>query len=125
MDDEITRQEIETALTTLLEEGIGYHHEHIGPNHSLAQGDFGNLEVLLMATQTLATPHLYAARERYTAQLLESRNQHGWLMGAPLNVETPGLMIGLAGIGYELLRLGEPDNVPSVLILAPPVVRKV
>jgi type 2 lantibiotic biosynthesis protein LanM len=122
MDDEITHQEIETALTTLLEEGIGYHHEHIGPNHSLAHGDSRNLEVLLMATQTLNTPHLHAARECYAAQLLESINQHRWIMGVPLNVETPGLMIGLAGIGYELLRLSEPDMIPSVLTVAPPVI---
>jgi lantibiotic modifying enzyme len=29
-------------------------------------------------------------------------------------------MAGLAGIGYELLRLAEPDKVPSVLLIAPP-----
>jgi lantibiotic modifying enzyme len=33
-------------------------------------------------------------------------------------------MTGLAGIGYGLLRLAEPEAVPSVLILAPPAVRK-
>jgi hypothetical protein len=35
-------------------------------------------------------------------------------------VESPGLMTGLAGIGYALLRLAEPHRVPSVLGLAPP-----
>ena len=30
-------------------------------------------------------------------------------------------MKGAAGIGYELLRLAEPEGVPSVLLLAPPV----
>jgi lantibiotic modifying enzyme len=35
-------------------------------------------------------------------------------------VETPGFMVGLAGIGYQLLRLAEPENVPSALVLAPP-----
>jgi lantibiotic modifying enzyme len=29
-------------------------------------------------------------------------------------------MVGLSGIGYQLLRLAEPDRVPSVLLLAPP-----
>jgi len=29
-------------------------------------------------------------------------------------------MIGLAGIGYGLLRLAEPTRVPSVLVLEPP-----
>jgi lantibiotic modifying enzyme len=32
----------------------------------------------------------------------------------PLNIHTPGLMFGLAGIGYGLLRLAEPDSVPVV-----------
>jgi lantibiotic modifying enzyme len=55
-----------------------------------------------------------------TAMLLESIDTYGWVTGVPLKVETPGLMHGLAGIGYELLRLAEPENVPSVLLLAPP-----
>jgi lantibiotic modifying enzyme len=40
--------------------------------------------------------------------------------GVPLGVETPGFMVGLAGIGYQLLRLARPDEVPSALLLAPP-----
>jgi len=35
-------------------------------------------------------------------------------------VESPGLLTGLAGIGYGLLRLAEPTRIPSVLVLAPP-----
>jgi hypothetical protein len=31
------------------------------------------------------------------------------------------MMTGLAGIGYQLLRLAEPEQVPSVLLLKPPV----
>lgn len=121
MDDELTRSEIARALPTLLEEGIGYDHELVGPNHSLAHGDCGTLETLLMAAQVLDTPHLGTARERSIAQVLESKSQRGWMMGVPLNVETPGLMMGLAGIGYAFLRLSEPDHVPSILVLAPPV----
>jgi lantibiotic modifying enzyme len=30
-------------------------------------------------------------------------------------------MVGLAGIGYGLLRLACPERVPSMLVLAPPV----
>ena len=36
-------------------------------------------------------------------------------------VTGPGLMTGIAGIGYQLLRLAEPGRVPSVLTLAPPI----
>jgi hypothetical protein len=49
--------------------------------------------------------------------------EYGWVTGVPLGVETPGLMTGLAGIGYELLRLAAPERVPSVLLLAPPAGR--
>jgi len=52
--------------------------------------------------------------------MLESIDKHGWLSGIPLEVESPGLMTGLAGIGYGLLRLAEPSRVPPVLLLAPP-----
>ncbi len=38
-----------------------------------------------------------------------------WRCATPLAVETPGLMTGLAGIGYQLLRLADPASVPSVL----------
>lgn len=34
-----------------------------------------------------------------------------------LNVESPGLLTGLAGIGYGLLRLAAPSAVPSVLLM--------
>ena len=91
----------------------------MGPNYSLAQGDCGNLETVLLAAQTLQTPRLHDHVQRLTVQLLESM-QHGWVMGVPLNVETPGLLLGLAGIGYQCLRLAEPELVPSVLALAPP-----
>ena len=80
----------------------------------------GNLEAVLLAAQTLHTPRLHVCLEHLTAHLLGSIQQRGWVMGVPLNVETPGLMLGLAGIGYQCLRLAEPHRVPSVLTLAPP-----
>ncbi|SDL41119.1 type 2 lanthipeptide synthetase LanM family protein [Arthrobacter sp. ok362] len=39
------------------------------------------------------------------------------------NVLCPGLMTGLAGVGYELLRVAAPRTVPSVLVLAPPSIK--
>jgi lantibiotic modifying enzyme len=57
---------------------------------------------------------------RLSGAILDSIQHNGWLCGLPLSVQSPGLMTGLAGIGYGLLRLAEPDRVPSVLLLAPP-----
>jgi lantibiotic modifying enzyme len=56
----------------------------------------------------------------YAARALSSIEQQGYVPGTPLGVQTPGLMTGLAGIGYQLLRLAEPESVPAVLLLAPP-----
>jgi lantibiotic modifying enzyme len=33
--------------------------------------------------------------------------------------ENPGLMLGLAGIGYFFLRLHDQSNVPSIMMVGP------
>lgn len=114
IDDEAIRAEAEAALQITLEHGFGL-------NHSLCHGDLGNLELLLQASYVLADPKWSFQVNRLTAIVLESIDKYGWLCGIPLGVESPGLMTGLAGIGYQLLRLAEPTRVPSVLTLAPPV----
>ena len=113
VDDREIRAEINTALETTLKGGFGY-------NHSLCHGDLGNLELFLQASQTLDASQWKTQVDRYTAIILESIDKHGWLCGIPVDIETPGLMIGLAGIGYQLLRLAAPEIVPSVLTLEPP-----
>jgi type 2 lantibiotic biosynthesis protein LanM len=119
LDDTTLRWELDSALATTITRGFGYSHEQVGPNHSLAHGDCGNLETVLLATQILPG-HYQSDLQRLTAWTLENIRQQGWLTGVPLNGETPGLLFGLAGIGYQCLRLAEPEQVPSVLTLAPP-----
>lgn len=113
LDDPQVQSEINAALETTLARGFG-------SNHSLCHGDLGNLELLNQAGLTLGEPRWRAESARLAAMVLESIDRDGWLCGNPLGVESPGLMTGLAGIGYALLRLAEPDRVPSVLALAPP-----
>jgi lantibiotic modifying enzyme len=55
--------------------------------------------------------------ERVAAMVLHSIERDAWLCGNPVEIESPGLMTGLAGIGYGLLRIAAPDRVPSVLAL--------
>jgi lantibiotic modifying enzyme len=113
LDNPETRAEIDIALKTTLARGFG-------GNHSLCHGDLGNLELLLQASQTLDDPQWRVEADRIAAAILSSIDQYGYRCGVPLEVETPGLMTGLAGIGYGLLRLAEPMRVPSVLTLEPP-----
>lgn len=113
LDDTATLDEINVILQTTRARGFGL-------NHSLCHGDLGSLDVLLTAKQLLGNGPSYEEIASLAAQQLESIERQGWSTGAPLGRETPGLMTGLAGIGYELLRLAEPEQVPSVLLLAPP-----
>ncbi|HLZ62677.1 MAG TPA: type 2 lanthipeptide synthetase LanM [Ktedonosporobacter sp.] len=112
LSDGLIYEEIEAALKTTRAQGFGH-------NHSLCHGDFGNLETLLIASQAVY-PDYKKPVEQITAMLLDSIKATSWVCGAPLGIETPGLMRGLAGIGYQLLRLAEPERVPSVLLFAPP-----
>jgi type 2 lantibiotic biosynthesis protein LanM len=107
------REDIDVALQITLEQGFG-------GNHSLCHGDLGNLDFILEASRILDKPLLNRQVSQLSAMVLESANHYGWLCGVPLNVETPSLMTGLVGIGYEMLRLASPSEVPSVLMMEPP-----
>jgi type 2 lantibiotic biosynthesis protein LanM len=113
LDDAPTRAEIATALQTTLATGFGY-------NHSLCHGDLGNLELLVQAGETLSESRWRPTVDRLAALILAHVQSHNWRCGTPQQTESPGLMTGLAGIGYGLLRLAAPARVPAVLVLAPP-----
>ncbi len=114
LDDAAVREEIAIALKTT--RALGF-----GANHSLCHGDLGNLDLLLIASQVLKDSDLRTATYHLAGGTLAGISRHGWLYGYPSKVEPLGLMVGLAGIGYQLLRLAAPSRVPSVLILEPPV----
>ncbi len=113
LDDPATREEIAAAVESTLEQGLGN-------SHSLCHGDLGNLDFLLEAARRLGDPGLERRVYALAAGVLASVEAEGWRQGVPMGGDTPGLMAGLSGLGYGLLRLAEPDRVPSVLLLKPP-----
>jgi type 2 lantibiotic biosynthesis protein LanM len=113
LDNALLREDLERAVAATRKRGFGM-------NHSLCHGDLGNLEFLLEASSVLDDAALRAEVERIATSVLDSIDRYGWLCGTPKGIETPGLMTGLAGIGYGLLRLAEPDRTPSILRLSPP-----
>jgi type 2 lantibiotic biosynthesis protein LanM len=102
--------EIRAAVAAVQSEGFG-------SNHSLCHGDLGNLDLLLEAARHLGDPGLEREAGLRAARILAGIERDGWLCGTAAGAELPGLMAGLAGIGYGLLRCAEP-GVPSVLTLA-------
>lgn len=83
---------------------------------SLCHGELGVLESLLVLSRR-GEDAARDALERHTARVLGAVEQRGPRCATPDGVPTPGLLSGLSGIGYGLLRLGFPDSVPSVLRL--------
>ncbi|MDB5080411.1 MAG: Lantibiotic modifying enzyme [Chloroflexi bacterium] len=114
IDDPALHSEIKAGLSTTLRDSFGY-------NHSLCHGDLGNLEPFLLAGRLFGDTGYTVAVQSITSLVLDSLEKEGPKSGIPMQVESPGLMSGLAGIGYGLLRLAAPDRVPSVLLLDPPL----
>ena len=98
--------EIQAAVHSTREEGFGQ-------SHCLCHGDLGNLELLRKAGEA-------DEADRLAARILIRIEQEGPRCGASTDNEIPGLMTGLAGIGYGLLRAAALDRVPSVLTLETP-----
>ncbi len=116
VNDPALDREINAALASTLGRGFG-------GNHTLCHGALGNAEILLCAAETLRQPIWRIHANRAVAEVVEGIGDRGWICGNPLGVESPGLMTGLAGIGYAFLRFADPERIPSVLSLEPPVMR--
>jgi lantibiotic modifying enzyme len=84
---------------------------------SLCHGVFGRCELLLLAARLLGDDTDVALvkdiADRAIA-LSEEDTDAAWPCGIGSG-EAPGLMLGLAGIGYFFLRLDNPQNTPSML----------
>ncbi|MFL6122826.1 type 2 lanthipeptide synthetase LanM family protein [Actinophytocola sp.] len=84
---------------------------------SLCHGELGITEALTVLAGR--DERVAATRRRRAGLILDAYGRHGAVCGTPGGVTSPGLLNGLAGIGYGLLRLGFADRVPSVLLLEP------
>jgi type 2 lantibiotic biosynthesis protein LanM len=103
------QDEIETAFATTRDRGFGH-------SHCLCHGDVGNL--LLLREMAGDDPARAGAVRSRTDAVVNGLARSPFLCGSSQNVETPGLMTGLAGIGWGLLMLAGP-GVPNVLRLEP------
>jgi type 2 lantibiotic biosynthesis protein LanM len=114
LDDAVLHGEIDAALKNTLAQSVG-------GDYTLCDGTAGHLETLLVASQMGEAAPYRAAVEQGTSVLLEKVSTFCKQAEGLAGIEPPGLMVGLAGVGYTLLRLLEPVGLPSVLLLAPPV----
>ena len=114
LDTEEIRQDAEVALQTTQKYGLQ------GLDH-LCCGNFGRIEVLLVAAKSLRREELFKTAHLQASMAVARAEQIGayQLFGnLPTSVFSPSFFQGTAGIGYELLRLAYPEILPSVLMLA-------
>jgi lantibiotic modifying enzyme len=119
------RAEAEVALRTTARSLQQMPHQPLG-NYSLCHGYFGNADLLLEAEQLLGDGNYRALAEqtgRAAAELYEQQRMP-WPCGVLGGGETPGLMLGLAGIGAYYLRLYNATCFVSPLLIAPVLDRK-
>ncbi|MBW4450417.1 MAG: type 2 lantipeptide synthetase LanM family protein [Spirirestis rafaelensis WJT71-NPBG6] len=112
LDTPEIRQEIVAAINTTQQFGL-QNLDH------LCCGNFGRMEVLLLAASKLSHPELGNTIQKQAAWLVARAKQVGAFYlfpELPADVYNPGFFQGTAGIGYELLRLAYPESLPSVLL---------
>ena len=88
----------------------------VGWNHCLCHGDFGAWELLQKVIAAGKAPE-DLTRESLLGQLLSSIEQFGPTCGLTREVYVPGLLPGVGGVAYQLLRAHEDSQLPSVLTL--------
>ena len=112
LDTEAIRRDIDVALcTTRRVGGQGVDH--------LCCGTAGRIEVLLTAAHTLRRPDWHEAAQQLTTWMVQrAQQEHTFQLYAnvPSNVYNPALFQGTAGIGYTLLRVANPEALPSLLL---------
>ncbi len=114
LDDDLD-EELAEELAAAVDAGAG---RLLPEDQSLRRGALGALEALsVLAGRGSRTAR--TALERRSGELLGAVELLGPRCGTPDQVPTPGLLNGLAGIGYGLLRLACPDDVPSPLLPSP------
>ncbi len=86
----------------------------------ICHGELGNVEALVVAGRRWRRPEYLLSACRRASAVLRRRIRDGRWRCSVANETLPGMFLGLAGMGFQLLRITHPDVVPSILSVAPP-----
>jgi type 2 lantibiotic biosynthesis protein LanM len=101
--------------------GLGAAMQSAQGNCSLCHGNMGNAELLLAAGDALGDSASLDMVTRVADEAMQKYRfaHNAWPCGVLNGGENPGLMLGLAGIGYFYLRLFDRSKIPSILLVGP------
>jgi len=111
------RASLETVEAAV--EGAGAH--LLRGSDTLGCGRMGRVELLLVAGRRLDRPELVGRARRALSADRPTASEPGYKTDWGGDHRHAGLLHGLAGIGYQLLRTCHPDTLPSVLLWEAPV----
>lgn len=90
------------------------------PDRFLCCGDMGRIECLFTMARLTQQSNLETLARRYASKIIEqATHTNGYRPTSrqdSYQIYNPSFFVGISGIGYELLRLVYPDQVPSVLL---------
>jgi type 2 lantibiotic biosynthesis protein LanM len=112
INDAITRRDVDRALDITS--------RAVAATDHLCCGEFGLVDVLASGASELRRPQLRdAARRRASAAVRRAQREAGYALPLPSNghLRSASLFRGESGIGYVLLRLLAPRQLPDVLRL--------
>lgn len=102
-----TRRTLSRAAAAVWRQGLGW-------NHTACHGDLGAWELLHYAIVAGVGPKGLTA-PRLLDIILTSIEQHGPFCGIAADAFVPGLLPGVGGIAYQLLRAHPESDLPSIL----------
>ncbi|PFJ06669.1 hypothetical protein COD67_04030 [Bacillus cereus] len=108
--DDVIDHEIQIALDTTIQKGFGN-------NNTWCHGDAGNLEILLYAASVLKNPDLKDNCLATYHNIFRNSINSNWDEGYSGTVNIYGLLVGLAGHGYSVLKHGLNLSIPGILWL--------
>ena len=107
--------QIKTEINTAIE--IIQQHKMWGVDN-LFWGNYGRLELLLVASEKLEKPELKTLADNWAKKITAktTSNKLKLFVDSPSEISHPGFLHGTAGIGYQLLRIAYPQLLPSILL---------
>ncbi|NES81797.1 MAG: type 2 lantipeptide synthetase LanM [Moorea sp. SIO2B7] len=106
--------EIEIALETTQKYGISSR-----DRDHLCCGVLGRTDLFVVAFEKLGNQEILKTGRKQAAWVLERAKQnreYTFLSPSPNSILSPSFFQGTTGVGYQFLRLGFPESLPSVLI---------
>lgn len=118
LKEESYRSEAEIAVRTTMKL-FSENNNFIKSDYSLCHGAAGNTELFVYASKVLGNADYKSFADQIGQIGIQEfqKNNMPWACGVLNGGETPGLMLGLAGIGYFYLRLHDPLLTPPIVII--------